>query len=315
MGEKYVIKVVVGLMLLGLSAVPAAAQYQKGFDPANIKAPPLLAPDTAKPPHTAKPTPDSAKPAPGTVKPVPDTTTPPDDAAGAIARHTKRPPFHWKPALKQSLLFLTFLRSVDLATEADTRRNLAGPFLKDYFRSVANTSGWADGDPFFTNYIAHPMMGAITGNIEVQNDPEGSRLAFSFSKRYFKSRLRAMAWSAAFSAQFELGPGISEAMIGNVGLPAKYRPPGTTPKPPNGGMGTVDLVMTPTIGTAWLIAEDMIDRYVIRRFEGRTHNLVLWVALRSLLNPARSSANIFRFQKPWRRDNRQVDISTSTIQP
>ena len=32
-------------------------------------------------------------------------------------------------------------------------------------------SGWNDGNPVITNYVGHPMMGAITGFVQIQNDP------------------------------------------------------------------------------------------------------------------------------------------------
>jgi len=216
----------------------------------------------------------------------------------------KRPGFNWKGGLGQSLLMLATQRGADLLTERNTRLNLRGPFFKDYFRSVANTRGWRDGDPTATNYLAHPFQGAISGFIQIQNDPRGVTKKFAFSKSYWKSRLKAMGWAAAYSTYFELGPGISEAMIGNVGLPARYRPPGSHPKPPNGGMGCVDLFVTPTIGVAWLMSEDIIDRYVITRLEKRTRNTFLQVSFRILLNPARTSANLLRVEKPWHRDSR-----------
>ena len=212
--------------------------------------------------------------------------------------------FHWKAALSQSLVLLSLQRGVDIATESDTRVNLRGPFLKDYFRSVANTHGWRDGDPFGTNYVAHPFQGAITGFIEVQNDPKGMSKKFEWTKSYWMSRLKGMGWAAAYSTYFELGPGLSEAMIGNVGLPAQYRAAGSKPRPPNGGMGFVDMVVTPTLGTGWLVGEDILDRYVVAKIERHTNNTMLQVTARVVLNPARSSANLLRMQKPWHRDSR-----------
>ena len=209
--------------------------------------------------------------------------------------------FQWKKALKQSFRFLAFERGVDVPIESGTRAELRGPFLKDYFRSVGNMSGWRDGDPAFTNYFAHPLQGAISGYLQIQNDPRGVRQTFGWTKQYWKSRLKAMGWAAAYSAQFELGPGISEAMIGNVGLAHRYRRAVAPSKPPNGGMGFVDLVITPTVGTAWIVAEDLVDKYVIRKIAGTS---LLGIAVRALLNPARSSANVFRFQTPWHRDTR-----------
>ncbi len=58
------------------------------------------------------------------------------------------------------------------------------------------------------------------------------------------------------------------------------------------------------MGFAWMIGEDMADRYVIKRIENRFHNRVVRVLARSMLNPTRSYANLLRFKVPWMRDNR-----------
>jgi len=219
--------------------------------------------------------------------------------------------FHWKAALLQSLLLLSVQRGGDMMTEADTRVNLRGPFFKDYVHSITNTHGWRDGDSSKTNYLGHPFQGAITGFIEIGNDPKGMHKKFEWTRSFWISRLKGLGWAAAYSTYFEIGPGISEAMIGNVGLPAKYRVPGSKPRPSNGGMGYVDMVITPTLGTAWLISEDILDRYIIAKMEKHTGNTFFLGAMRILLNPARSSANLLQMQKPWHRYSRGRDIELS----
>lgn len=194
--------------------------------------------------------------------------------------------FHWSNAIKQSLLFLTIQHGYAL-TQPKTRRDLHGPFLKDYFRSVKSLHGWGDGGRFFTNYIAHPMQGSLVGFIQIQNDPSGINRRFGKSGDYWRSRLKALAWSAAWSTQFEIGP-ISQASVGNVGM--------------HGKQTYVDLVMTPTAGLGLLIAEDAIDRYVIRKIERTNGNFYLKITSRTLLNPTRTVANLIRFKKPWHRD-------------
>ncbi len=79
-----------------------------------------------------------------------------------------------------------------------------------------------------------------------------------FSKAYWVSRGRATAWAAAYSLQFEFGP-LSEASIGSVGMH-----PGTT--------GWVDHVVTPAGTLGSLVAEDVVDRYVMTRIESWTGN-------------------------------------------
>ncbi|HEX8088532.1 MAG TPA: hypothetical protein VF762_06735 [Blastocatellia bacterium] len=202
--------------------------------------------------------------------------------------------FKWRSALNQDLLILAVEHGYDL-TQDKTRRELKGPFFKDYFRSVAGLGGWADGGKFFTNYLAHPMEGALYGFVQIQNDPKGKSQEFRRSREYWISRLKAMSWTAACSAQFEIGP-LSQASIGNVGLHTDH-----TGKHKR-KMAFVDLVVTPTIGTAWVVGEDILSRYVLQRFE-KADNRFLRNTLRVILNPMRSAATIFRFKVPWHRDN------------
>lgn len=191
--------------------------------------------------------------------------------------------FRWGAAFRQSLLFLSVQHGYAL-TQPKTRRDLHGPFFKDYFDSVRALHGWADGGRFFTNYIAHPMEGSLYGFVQVQNDPAGARLRVG-DAGYWRSRLKAMAWAAAWSTQFEIGP-LSQASIGNVGL--------------HGKQTYVDIVMTPTAGIALLVAEDALDRLLVERLEQRGKYARIFG--RMALNPTRTAANLLRFKKPWYRD-------------
>ncbi|MBO0722552.1 MAG: hypothetical protein J2P41_17135 [Blastocatellia bacterium] len=204
--------------------------------------------------------------------------------------------FNWTGAILQSTLFLAICHGFRLATEPGTRAELKGPFFRDYWASVKSLRGWADGDEFLVNYIGHPMGGSVVGYIEIQNDPKGSREEVELNNRkYWKSRLRAMAWAAAYSTQFEIGP-ISEASLGNVGekQTEKSRHP----------MAWVDLVVTPTMGTAWLVGEDLLDRYLIRWIESKINDRKLIIITRTFLNPTRSFANMHRGDWFWKRENR-----------
>lgn len=198
--------------------------------------------------------------------------------------------FDWSAAAEQSFFFLTFQNSLRL-TQPKTAHELHGPFFGDYWRSVKGLGGWDDGDAAFTNYVAHPMQGAVTGYIQIQNDPRGAVLQFSASPEYWKSRLKATGWSAIYSTQFELGL-YSEASIGNVGMK-----PGT--------MGYVDLVITPAGGLGWMVGEDALDRFLVEPMERKWDNRGLTRFLRMALSPTRSFANVLRFEKPWKRDSRR----------
>lgn len=203
--------------------------------------------------------------------------------------------FQWKDAIKQSAYFLGIMHGFRMATEKGSRAELVGPFFKDYFRSVRNLRGWDDGDPFLVNYIGHPMQGAVSGFIQVQNDSAGRTLDPAFSRAYRNSRLKALGWAALNSAQFEIGL-LSEASIGNIGI----RPYRKQRNP----MAWVDLVVTPTMGTAWLVGEDMLDRYLVARLENLIDNRIARVLMRTFLNPTRSMANIVAGKRPWHRAGR-----------
>lgn len=211
--------------------------------------------------------------------------------APAIIRvETPEPPrFQWKAATGQSMTLL-FLQHGARMAQPKTRAQMGGPFFNDYAQSI-NVRGWRDGDGVLTNYIAHPMMGAITGYIEVQNDSQGIAQEFSASSQYWSSRLRAMAWAAAYSTQFEIGP-VSEASIGNVGMK-------------KGASGWVDFIMTPTGGLGFMLAEDAVDRYLISKWENRSSSTRKRF-FRMVLNPSRTLANLLRRKVPWHRDTRPM---------
>jgi hypothetical protein len=208
-----------------------------------------------------------------------------------------RETFHWKPALVQSGLFLGFQHGFRVLAQESTRSQLDGPFFRDWQRTVKNLRGWDDGNSFFINYVAHSLQGALTGRIFVQNSDRASKQTFGKSKQYWQSRFKALAWSTAWSAQFELGP-ISEASIGNVGL---------RPKPSgHSGMAYVDLVVTPVLGTSLLIAEDAIDKHVLKNWlerKGRSRRSIK--ILRSFLTPTTTIGNLLRLKVPWKRDQRR----------
>ncbi|HXH69569.1 MAG TPA: hypothetical protein VNI60_04395, partial [Pyrinomonadaceae bacterium] len=118
---------------------------------------------------------------------------------------------------------------------------------------------------------------------------------FGKSKKYWESRFKAMAWSAVWSTQFELGP-ISEASIGNVGLREKRG---------HSTMSWADLIMTPAGGTGLVIAEDSVDKYFLRNWlEKKTANKITIRIFRSIFTPTTSIANLLRRRPPWSRDNR-----------
>jgi hypothetical protein len=124
--------------------------------------------------------------------------------------------FQWRPALLQSGFFFGVQHSFRFATEAGTRAGLRGPFFPDWGESIRGYCGWKDGDPPIVNCVGHPLMGAVTGYIQAHNDPAGRGRQFGWNRGYWKSRMKATAWSTAYSLQFEFGP-VSESSLDNVG--------------------------------------------------------------------------------------------------
>lgn len=204
----------------------------------------------------------------------------------------EKPKFNWNGAVRQSFYFLSLEQGFRMF-QSKTRQEFAGPFFRDYVNSIKGIRGWNDGDTFFTNYVAHPLQGSVSGYIQVQNDPAGIDREFGKSHEYWNSRLKAFAWSAAYSTQFEIGL-YSEATLGNVGL-----------KPGMGGYS--DLVMTPLGGFGLILAEDALDRFVVNRLESRTANKRTKCIYRIVFNPSRSIANVFRLKIPCHRDTRDFD--------
>lgn len=199
--------------------------------------------------------------------------------------------FDWQAASNQSFFFLGIEHGIRMS-QRKTRAELGGRFWEDYRNAVSGLGGWNDTDSWFTNYVAHPMQGAVTGFIQIQNDPSGMKLEFGDGPDYWRSRTKAMGWAALYSTQFELGL-ISEASFGNVG---KKR----------GTMGIVDLVMTPVGGMGLIVVEDAIDKKWVERLELRTASLNRRRMYRMFMNPQRTFANLLRFKKPWHRDTRAI---------
>ena len=211
--------------------------------------------------------------------------------------------FHWGPALAETFFFTSFMHAKRL-TDPDTIPELKGPLFLDYFRSVEGLHGWDDHDPFQVQYIGHSFHGATDSRIELQNNPNGRTIDWG-QDGYWHSRFVAMAWNALWGAQFKIGP-YSEAMIGNVGLPNQYR---KQPIPPDSGYGRMawsEFVVNPVGGTAWVVTEDLLDRYVVERMEGKTNRYFMYLA-RSFLTPSRTWANMLRFKRPWYREKREID--------
>jgi hypothetical protein len=195
-------------------------------------------------------------------------------------------------AFTDSFRLLLLEHSARIAFQEKTRRELGGPFFSDYARSIRVPGQWGDTDPWWVNYLGHPVHGAAAGYVWLDHDRRASP-EFGRNRRYWATRGRAAAWAAAYSIQFEIGP-LSEASLGNVGM----RPETT---------GWVDHVITPVGAFGLIVGEDALDRYVVLPVEGRTGNRVWRAVLRLVFNPGRALANTARGRAPWYRPDRSLD--------
>jgi len=237
------------------------------------------------------------------------------NASNAIlfAQRSKPERFHWRPALLQSLGFLLLEHGFRLASDPYARYLLFHkPFWKDYLSSAQHfdMNRWGDGDDFIVNYIGHPLEGSVSGNIFIQNDPQGRGARFGKSAEYWESRFKAMAWAAVYSAYFEIGPVLSETALGNEGgytyipgcgfYPTCPKEPGKTYKPPTNNTGWVDFIVTPTVGMGWIVLEDFIEADILDKLI-TNKDTATYRILRGSLSPSRSLSNMLSGQPPWRR--------------
>jgi hypothetical protein len=216
----------------------------------------------------------------------------------------------WVRVLGQSFIFVSAQHGGNIGMDHDTRNQLfsgidGGVFWAKYAYCVEHYrwSRWKDDDPFGVDYIGHPIMGAVTSSIYEQNDPKQRALMYENSRRYWMGRLRAMAYSAAYSAQWKVGP-LSEASIGNTGINYYVR---ARDGVYTNETGMQDFFMTPIGGLAWNVGEDAIDRFILSHVRHARRNKWLLLAS-SLTTPGKSAANIARFRAPYYRD---YDIETA----
>jgi Lipid A 3-O-deacylase (PagL) len=218
---------------------------------------------------------------------------------------------HWKHLIITSSVFNAFQNAGNLYTGFWYRYETThGPWFQRWFNSVTEWrwDRWSDDNPFTDDYVAHPMMGAITNYIWIQDDPKGATVEFGNTPEYWRSRLRATLFSTAYSFEWKMGP-FGEAGVGHNGDHFFYDKGVLTNE-----TGWVELVTTPVGGLAWTMAEDALDRHVVKRFEEKPRGPAALLLI-SFLTPSRATANILRFRPPWYRDGREVKAKTFWSEP
>lgn len=240
-----------------------------------------------------------------------------EDAKEASATPEREEHYHWRGLLLQSFWFFGIEQTARLFSDPYFRELTADkPFWHDYIASLHqwNMGRWSDGDDFLVAYIGHPIQGAVTSYIEIQNDPHDRYLRLSNTRAYWLSRFKGMMWATVFSTDEKVGP-LGETALGSEGG-YTYTPGchiGTCPPYIPGvskytnNTGWVKFITTPVIGTVWVIGEDTIDRYITGPIEDAHPGRVAPKILRGGLNPCRSAANAMRLKKPWYRDYEHPD--------
>jgi hypothetical protein len=221
--------------------------------------------------------------------------------------------YHWKGLIWQSLGFIAVENTYRFFTDSYARHLIAtGPYWRNYGISMQHwdMNRWSDGDDFLVDNIGHPMQGAVSGYIWIQNSPSERNLRISTSSAYWKSRLISLIWMNVYSVQQKIGP-LGEAAIGNSGgytYPLHCPYPCTNPHAKyTNNTGWTDFIMTPAGGFVWVVGEDFIDRFISDRIQGESNRLFPKI-VRGALNPTRTAANALRGKSPWYRDYLHPDV-------
>jgi len=207
------------------------------------------------------------------------------DPSAPAGSSTAGPSITWGPLLSQSLGLLVFQHWFRATFEDGTwAATVEGPFWDDYVKSVKGLCCWNDGDKGTTNWLFHPMLGSGAAFLFANNHRDSQLTPPGNNRAYWGVKGKQMAFSFVYSTYFELGPVLSEAAIGNVGIDYSEQT-------------WQDILVTPTLGTAFSIGEDLLRVYVIDKVDRKNH---FWGAtLAIFLNPTRSFINLFALKKPW----------------
>ena len=214
--------------------------------------------------------------------------------------------YHWRGSDRSIPFFNVIENSFRSASDDQIRILLANkPFWHDYAASMRhfNMRRWNDGDDFLVNYVGHPMQGAVSGFIEVQNDPTGRLQETQRNPGLLEKSFQGIPVGDCIQHPFRNQSTRVKLGIGNEGgwtYPIHCHTictaPGTYKKYTN-NTGWVDFTITPTVGILWLLAEDTLDRFISDRVQGG--NTVSKSCPRSCavsLNPSRTMANAITLQ-------------------
>lgn len=231
-------------------------------------------------------------------------------ASGVSATDAGSMKFSTRGLLWQSLAFIGTENTFRLITDHNMRHLTAdAPYWHNYIQSLQqwNMRRWWDGDDFLVDDIGHPMQGGVSSFIEIQNSPRQRDLRIGLYKEYWRSRFLGMMWATVFSTQQKIGP-LGEAALGSDGgitypLNCPYPCPTYKPgQPYTNNTGWTDFIITPTVGTVWVLLEDFLDLEVSDRIQNGHPDALFPKIVRGAINPCRTMANTMRWRKPWYRD-------------
>ncbi len=237
------------------------------------------------------------------VSPPQERVTPEDCAMDTT--HSPHCRVHWHQLIISTTLFNAFEDTGNLYTGYWYRwETTHGDWFDRWINSAAGWrwNVWNDANPVLDDYVGHPMMGAITADLWIQNDPKSMTVDPSNTWPYWRRALRAGAYSAAYSFEWKLGP-TGEAGFGHNGDHYYYDSSYKNGTELTNETGWVTLVTTPVGGVLWTMAEDQLDKHIVAPAEGPGRNPFAMLGL-SFLEPAHATANLFRFRPPWYRDDR-----------
>ncbi len=221
---------------------------------------------------------------------------------------------HWGELAISTALFNTFQNSGNAYTGYYYRYETThGKWFDRYVNSVTGYQfgTWSDGNPKLDDYVGHPLMGDISDYLWIQNDPKGMTVPFGNNYPYWRSRLRALAFSTFYSTEWKLGP-FGESGVGHAGDHLAYE---ETEGGYRNETGFVSLVTTPVGGLLWTVGEDALDKYVVKRLQEKSHNWFLLTLESMAFAPGHATANVLRFRPLWYRDDRVVKASSVWSDP
>ncbi|MGB9029187.1 MAG: acyloxyacyl hydrolase [Acidobacteriaceae bacterium] len=243
---------------------------------------------------------------------APREPTSPEDCS-LDTTHARNCRVHWRHLIVTTTLFNAFEDAGNLYSGYWYREETTkGDWWDRYINSAAGWrwDRWDDYNPILDDYVGHPMMGAITNDLWIQDDPRSRTVVQSNSWPYWRRMLRAGAFSTAYSFWWKLGP-TGEAAIGHNG---DHSIPYSNGNGESNETGWVELVTTPVGGVLWTMGEDALDKHVVAPVEAPGRNPFALLGL-SFLEPAHATANIFRFRPPWYRDDRVVKAKSFWSDP